>query len=89
LLAVVNDSVSVSSANIVSKTSGGADRLTLRIVPSTGLFSGSFLGVYSGGTTSVKMLNTAFSGVLFQKQNLGKGLMTGPRHTGEVSLTPQ
>jgi hypothetical protein len=85
----VDDTVSVNSANIVKKTSAGADRLLLRIVPSTGLFSGTFAGVYSIGTTATKTVSTAFAGVLFQKQNLGQGLLMGPRHTGEVALTPQ
>jgi hypothetical protein len=89
LITSINDTVSVSKANIVNRTSPGADRLMLRIVPSTGLFSGTFLGVFPAGETATKTTSTAFSGVLFQKQNLGQGVLIGPRHTGEVALTPQ
>ncbi|HEV7404706.1 MAG TPA: hypothetical protein VGO11_17325, partial [Chthoniobacteraceae bacterium] len=89
LVSAVNDTLSVSNTNIVRKTSTGADRLMLRIVPSTGLFSGTFLGVYPAGTVATKNVSAAFSGVLFQKQNLGEGLVVGPRHTGPVSLAPQ
>ena len=53
----------------------------LTVTSKTGLFSGSFVNP----ATSKPMM---FKGALFQKQNDGAGLFTGPDQTGFVAVEP-
>jgi hypothetical protein len=69
----------VTSAVLVS---GSSDSLTMSSTPSTGAFSGKFT---PPGATAA----TSFSGVYFQKQNLGLGVFTGANQSGNVNITPQ
>ncbi|MFM1769648.1 MAG: hypothetical protein RJA22_2177 [Verrucomicrobiota bacterium] len=59
----------------------GTNRLTLSIVPSTGLFSGSVAVPGSSRTL-------LFKGALQAKGNYGAGFFTGTNEGGRVNLTP-
>ena len=69
-----------STLNTVSLVSGPP--FTMKLTLTTGVFAGTFAD--PGGSKP-----RAFSGVLFQKQNLGAGLFIGNTQTGSVNLTPQ
>ncbi len=75
----INDSISVSTANVVKELGLGADHLKLTINGTTGLITGSFLST----TTST------ITGAVFQKQNLAAGLFTRVNLTGNFTLDPQ
>ncbi len=77
------DTVSVTSQNVVTENAPAADKLTMTITAASGLFTGSFR---AGSASTVK---TAFAGVVFQKQNLGSGVFVGSTQSGLVELTPQ
>ena len=61
----------------------------LEINPATGLISGSFVGKYPAGATTLKAAETKFFGVVFPKQNKAEGMVLGPRHTGRLDVLPQ
>jgi len=58
------------------------DHLTVGIVPSTGIFRGTFY--YPGKVPKL----TSFAGVLYQDETAGEGLFLGPDGSGTVTLTP-
>ncbi|MDB6154784.1 MAG: hypothetical protein JWL90_3237 [Chthoniobacteraceae bacterium] len=78
----INKAVSITAAYRVGTLSPGADHLTLRVVPRTGLFSGSF-------HDPANHARRTFSGVILQHDNLGTGLFSGRNETGSVLLMPR
>jgi hypothetical protein len=79
LSSVLSNSVRLDAANKVSLCVTNGFKLT--IVPTTGLFSGSFLNPATHKTTK-------FSGALSQEQNIGAGLFLGTNQTGFVAIEP-
>jgi hypothetical protein len=79
LSSVLSNSVRLDAANKVSLCVPNGFKLT--IVPTTGLFSGSFLNPATHKTTK-------FSGALSQEQNIGAGLFLGTNQTGFVAIEP-
>jgi hypothetical protein len=74
------ESVTLTSSNSLTVTKPDADKLTVRITPSTGAFEGTF--VYPG-----ESVPREFGGVLFQDQAIGGGFFLGPAGSGTVNLT--
>ena len=66
----------------ITAVTGSSDSLSVTSVLTTGAFTGSFKA--PGATTT-----TPFSGVYFQKQNLGLGVFSGSSQTGNVNISPQ
>lgn len=81
LLSPLQRVATVSGANAVNVPLQGAEKLSLRFVPSTGLLSGRFVHPNTG-------LTTTFLGNVFQKQNLAGGYFLAGAFGGGVSLTP-
>ena len=79
LSSFLSNSVTLDVANKVSPCI--ADGSKLKIIPATGLFSGSFLNPVTHKTTK-------FGGALSQKQNLGAGFFLGVDQSGFVTLEP-
>jgi acid phosphatase len=61
-------------------TNQSSNRLTLVIVPASGLFSGAVTPPDGGRSLS-------FKGALLQRQTAGRGFFIGTNHTGRVTLT--
>jgi uncharacterized repeat protein (TIGR03803 family) len=76
----VEQDITLTPKNALTLTPAIADKLTIALTPSTGVFKGSF--IYPN-----KKTRTAFQGVLFQDQTLGAGFFVGPDGCGSVSLT--
>ena len=75
--------VGVAPSAPVAVTSNATDKLTMSCTASAGSFTGKFL---APGTVSTM---DSFSGVFFQKQNLGAGQFVGTTQSGNVMLVPQ
>jgi len=74
--------VVIDAAGKVTVTPSGPDKLTLKLQPKTGAFSGSFVDP-ALGTKSVK-----FNGFLLQSDDSAAGLFFGTSRTGFVTLQP-
>jgi hypothetical protein len=68
--------VTVTSANGVVSSN-----VTMKIVSTTGVFSGTFIHPGTGA-------RIAFKGAVLQKQNLGSGYFLGTSQTGYVNFEP-
>jgi len=78
----VDQGVVLSSSNVLTLEAPIMDHLTVGIVPSTGIFRGTFY--YPGKVPKL----TSFAGVLYQDETAGEGLFLGPDGSGTVTLTP-
>ena len=81
LAATLDKTITLSPTNLVTVVTLGSDKLTMKIAPSTGMFTGGF-------TDSTSLKTRKFSGVLMQKQVLGGGLFLGTNQTGYVEILP-
>ncbi len=79
LAAAISDLIQITSNNRV--TNLGSNKLSLALSPRTGTFGGS-----TGDPSTGKSL--AFSGVVLQKQNIGRGFFLGLDKSGEVMIEP-
>ncbi|MGD0651421.1 MAG: hypothetical protein ABSA97_09840, partial [Verrucomicrobiia bacterium] len=79
LASAQENTVTVSAANTVTVVSGTSQKLTVKITPKTGLFSGSFIHAVSGKTTK-------FMGVIVQTSNEGWGYFLGTAKAGSVLI---
>ncbi|MGA2221565.1 MAG: NHL repeat-containing protein [Verrucomicrobiia bacterium] len=79
--AVLSNSVMVATDNTVTILPGNVTKLTLKLAPKNGTFSGSFLP--PGTRKAVK-----FQGAALQLQDFGAGFFTGTNETGYVTITP-
>lgn len=75
----LNFAATLDRANIVQTSAPAATAFKMTIAPASGLFAGTFI---HPGTKKT----TAFSGVVFQKQNLATGVFAGSSKSGYVSL---
>jgi hypothetical protein len=77
----LQESVVLTSSNTLTVTHP-KDSLTVTLVPSTGVFRGTFL------YPATNPVETDFGGVLFQDRTAGYGFFLGPDGSGQVSLAP-
>lgn len=76
--------LTVSARNVVAVTDPGDDKLAVRITATTGLLSGTFRH------PKHPLPATPFSGVIYQKGNLGGlGEFVGTDTSGTITLVPQ
>jgi|GEM_PF-5849351 len=80
LTAKIEKLVMWSSANRISVPEPNPEKLTVRLIPATGLYSGAFLDAATGRSRT-------FKGAVLQKQNLGSGVFVAVGESGSVSLT--
>jgi uncharacterized repeat protein (TIGR03803 family) len=74
-------SVVIAASGSVTASPTGSDKLTLKVNPTTGQFSGSFLNPADGKTTKL-------SGSLLQNDNSAAGFFPGTNQTGFVTIEP-
>jgi len=81
----LDQGVTLNSANVLKLIDPIQDNLKVTIIPSTGVFRGTFLYPVPGKRPKL----TDFRGVLFQDQIIGGGFFLGPNGGGTVSLSPR
>jgi hypothetical protein len=74
-------SVVIAANGSVTVSPAGVDKLTLKISPTTGQFSGSFVNPAVGKSTKL-------SGLLLQDDDSGSGYFPGMNQTGFVIFEP-
>jgi hypothetical protein len=73
--------VVIAANGSVTVSPVGSDKLTLKVNPNTGQFTGSFLNPAIGKTSKL-------SGTLLQGDNSAAGVFQGSNQTGFVTLEP-
>jgi hypothetical protein len=74
--------VVVDALGNVTVLTPGSDKLALFVVPSSGLFSGTFIN------TTINKVPIFFNGLLVQTNQLGGGLFLGTNESGFVTIAP-